>query len=152
MVFPSPDKAKVELAFTPQLTPLEMLEMGVFGGWYFEGNCSEYPKRWFSNARLSDHGFDVSLNYFSVAAGQTREVWQRKGWITPHDPLGWFQWYCRYALGRRIPDVDRFQIRRWKAFGPRHMGAIRANCECMDFDCRRRQRQALLQWAYDPIF
>ena len=54
-------------------------------------------------------------------------------------------------MGRRITDVDRFQISRWKAFGPRHMGAIRANCEEQDFDCRRRQRQALLQWAYDPL-
>jgi hypothetical protein len=138
--------------FSPQLTPQRMLEMGVFGGWYFEGDISEYPSGWFTGAQLSDNGFDVALNYFGVAAGQSREEWQRKGWITPHDPLGWFQWYCRYAMGRRIADVDRFQIRRWRAFGPRHMGAIRANCEDMQLDCRRRQRQALLQWAYDPIF
>lgn len=126
--------------------------MGVFGGWYFEGDIAEYPADWFAKAKLSQSGFNASLNYFGVAAGQSREVWQRKGWITPEDPLGWFQWYCRYAMGRRLPEVDHFQIRRWKAFGPRHIGAIRANCEEMNLDCRRRQRQALLQWAYNPIF
>jgi hypothetical protein len=138
--------------FKPQLTPRQMLEMGVFGGWYFEGDVSEYPAAWFHKARLSEDGFDVSLNYFGVTAGQSRAEWQRKGWITPEDPLGWFQWYCRYTMGRRIPDIDSFQIRRWKAFGPRHIGAIRAHCEPMNFGCRRRQRQALLQWAYDPVF
>lgn len=126
--------------------------MGVFGGWYFEGNIAEYPASWFRKARLSAAGFDVSLNYFGVTAGQSREEWQRKGWITSEDPLGWFQWYCRYSMGRRIDDVDRIQIGRWKAFGPRHKGAIRAHCEPMDLHCRRRQRQALLQWAFDPIF
>ena len=138
--------------FAPELTPKEMLEMGVFGGWYFEGDVSEYPGEWFAHARLSDHGFDASLNRFGVAAGQSREEWQRKGWITPEDPLGWFQWYCRYTMGRRIAEVDRFQIARWKAFGPRHIAQIRANCDPMDFQCRSRQRQALLQWAYDPRF
>lgn len=128
-----------------------MLEMGVFGGWYFEGDVSEYPAEWFADAKLSDDGFDESLNYFGVAAGQSRAEWERKGWITPEDPLGWFQWYCRYTMGRRLPEVDRIQIDRWRAFGPRHIGAIRKNCESQDLDCRRRQRQALLQWAYDPL-
>lgn len=138
-------------AFQPQLTPREMLELGVFGGWYFEGDIAEYPADWFANAKLSDDGFDVTLNCFGVASGQSRAEWQAKGWITPEDPLGWFQWYCRYTLGRRLPDVDRFQIGRWRAFGPRHIGAIRANCAPGDLACRPRQRQALLQWAYDPF-
>jgi hypothetical protein len=149
---PHGKNALTDTGFTPDLTPQQMLDMGVFGGWYFQGDISEYPAAWFTNAKLSSDGFDVSLNYFGVASGQSLAVWQSKGWITPQDPLGWFQWYCRYTLGRRIDDVDRFQIRRWKAFGPRHIGSIRANCEEMNFDCRRRQRQALLQWAYNPIF
>ena len=138
--------------FSPQLTPKDMLEKGVFGGWYFEGDHTEYPADWFEKAKLSANGFDVSLNCFGIASGLSRAEWQANGWITPEDPLGWFQWYCRYTMGRRLPEVDAFQIARWKAFGPRHLGGIRKNCEPYDFSCRRRQRQALLQWAYDPFF
>ena len=138
--------------FSPTLTPKEMLELGVFGGWYFEGRHDEYPKTWFAKAKTSSDGFDIALNCFGVAAGLSRAEWQARGWITRDDPLGWFQWYCRYTLGRRLPGVDDFQIARWRAFGPRHIGGIRKNCEPGDISCRRRQRQALLQWGYDPFF
>jgi hypothetical protein len=127
-----------------------MLALGVFGGWYFESDHGEFPAAWFKQARLSAHGFDVTKNCFGVRAGLTRQEWQDKGWITKEDPLGWFQWYCRFVMGRRLPGVDAFQIKRWKQFGPRHTAGIRKNCEPGDFTCRRRQRQALLQWAYDP--
>jgi hypothetical protein len=129
-----------------------MLAMGVFGGWYFEGKHDELPLGWLKSAQLSQGGFDQSLNYFRVASGQSRQHWTNHGWITPEDPLGWFQWYCRYTIGRRLPRVDAFQISRWQAFGPRHTGALKANCECGDIWCRPRQRQALLQWGYDPLF
>ena len=138
--------------FLPQLSPQAMLEAGVFGGWYFGDRHDEFPESWFKKARLSARGFDVSCNAFGVAAGLSRAEWQAKGWITPDDPLGWFQWYCRFTLGRRLPGVDAFQIARWRAFGPRHIGGIRKNCERHDLTCRPRQRQALLQWAYDPFF
>lgn len=128
-----------------------MLELGIFGGWYFKGDISEYPKEWFVSAKISRTGFDSTLNYFKVASGQAMSVWKEKGWITPEDPLGWFQWYCRYSLGRRISEVDEFQMKRWKAFGPRHIGGIKKNCELHDIWCRPKQRQALLQWAYDPF-
>ena len=141
----------VKKEFRPQLTPQEMLELGVFGGWYFKGDIREYPKAWFKKAKLSNDGFNEKLNYFEIRSGQTMSVWKKKGWITPEDPLGWFQWYCRYFLGRRIPGVDDFQIKRWKAFGPRHIGGITYNCEKGDMCCRPRQRQALLQWSYDPF-
>ncbi|MFL2697873.1 MAG: hypothetical protein ACJ0F4_01570 [Gammaproteobacteria bacterium] len=137
--------------FKPELTPKEMLELGVFGGWYFKGDIEEYPKDWFKKASLSDKGFDATLNYFEVKSGLTMEEWKKKGWVTKEDPLGWFQWYCRYSLGRRIERIDQLQIKRWKAFGPRHIGGIKANCEKGDVYCRPRQRQALLQWAYDPF-
>ena len=137
--------------FCPQLSPQEMLELGVFGGWYFKSVIDEYPKAWFKKAKISSDGFNEKLNCFEVRSGQSISVWKKKGWITPEDPLGWFQWYCRYFLGRRIPEVDAFQIKRWKAFGPRHIGGINSNCEKGDIFCRPRQRQALLQWSYDPF-
>ena len=133
--------------FAPDLTPKQMLHLGVFGGYYFEGQHDEFPTDWFDAPSVNQTGFDVKANYFRVAAGQTRDQWQAKGWITPEDPLGWFQWYCRYFMGRRSEDDER-QIQRWKAFR-RHIGAVRKNCERYDECCRPRQRQALLHWAYD---
>ena len=138
--------------FSPELSPKEMLELGVFGGWYFGNDIEEYPKSWFKKAKISKEGFDVKLNYFGVKSGQSRLEWKSKGWIFPEDPLGWFQWYCRYKTGRRAFEMDKIQIKRWKAFGDRHAPAVRKNCEEGDFSCRKRQRQALLQWAYDPFF
>ena len=149
----STDKKKSEYfykIFKPQLTPQKMLEMGVFGGSYFSGKIKEYPKSWFKNAKLSKT-FDVEKNRFKVKAGLSRKEWLDKGWIFREDPLGWFQWYCRYTMGRRITNIDNIQINRWKAFGPRHIGGIKANCEIGNIDCRPRQRQALLHWAYDPF-
>ena len=138
--------------FKPELTPKEMLEAGVFGGYYFKSDISEYPETWFKKAKISDDGFNVNLNFFNVKSGLTMDHWIRKGWIFPEDPLGWFQWYSRYSMGRRLPEIDKVQIMRWKAFGPRHKGAILKNCLKNDYSCRPRQRQGLLQWAYNPFF
>ncbi len=127
-----------------------MLEHGVFGGSYFENKeMKEFPKSWFKKAKLSKN-FNVELNRFKVRAGLTRQDWMKKGWIFKEDPLGWFQWYCRYSNGRRIKGVDEVQIQRWLNF-TRHVKAIAKNCEKNDLSCRRRQRQAILQWAYDPF-
>tara|TARA_B100001245_G_scaffold193201_1_gene151700 strand:- start:12220 stop:12717 length:498 start_codon:yes stop_codon:yes gene_type:complete len=133
-------------AFTPDLTPQQMLELGVFGGHYFQGEHDEFPASWFVNAKMSDT-HDPSLNYFGVDASQSRQEWQRKGWIHEQDPRGWFQWYCRYYLGRRSDDDTR-QMKRWKAMR-RHVGQIKAACSPGDESCRPAQRQALLHWAYD---
>ena len=135
--------------FKPQLTPKKMLELGVFGGAYFGLNIKEYPKSWFINAKISKN-FDVSLNRFKVKSGLSRKEWQEKGWIFKQDPLGWFQWYCRFSNGRRIPHIDKIQIKRWKNF-IRHVAAIKKNCESLDLNCRQKQRQAILQWAYNPF-
>ncbi len=135
--------------FKPELTPKQMLELGVFGGSYFGLKINEFPKSWFKNAKLSKD-FDVSLNRFKIKAGLSREHWIEKGWIFKEDPLGWFQWYCRFTMGRRLPNIDEIQIKRWKNF-TRHVKAIKKNCETGDLSCRRRQRQAILQWAYDPL-
>lgn len=135
--------------FKPELTPKEMLEIGVFSGVYFSDQPKELPKDWFEHARLSRDGQpDDSLNFFHIRASQPLEVWQKKGWIYPEDPRGWFQWYCRYYLGRRIDDEDQRQIKRWKAM-TRHIAQIQKGCQPGDLLCRPKQRQALLHWAYD---
>jgi hypothetical protein len=133
--------------FKPELTPLQMLRLGVFGGKYLTDCRKEFPASWFAKAKLSPERKNARLNFFGVNASQPLAVWRRSGWIRPQDPRGWFQWYCRYYTGRRGSD-DARQIRRWRAIA-RHAKAIRKNCEPRDLECRRRQRQALLHWAYD---
>lgn len=162
--------------FTPKLTPHEMLTLGVFGGNYFEGHYDEFPKEWLKGAKIMQPGlfgtgthslevelgehvnkkkdhvrfgrlYDESLNFFHVDASQSREEWQRKGWIHTDDPRGWFQWYCRYYLGRRHAD-DARQIDRWQKMS-RHVRWLQNACRRGDLHCRPRQRQALLHWAYD---
>jgi hypothetical protein len=134
--------------FSPQLTPREMLALGVFCGRYMTDCRAEFPAIWFERAKLSPSHRDCSLNYFGVDASQSLAVWRAKGWIHRDDPRGWFQWYCRYYMGRRIPDEDARQIKRWKAIR-RHIAQIKKHCEPGDPFCRPRQRQALLHWAYD---
>jgi hypothetical protein len=146
-VLSAPVGRNFDPGFEPEFTPAEMLRLGVFGGKYMTDCRKEFPASWFAKARLSPHR-DPELNFFGVDASQPLSAWQRKGWIHADDPRGWFQWYCRYYLGRRLPDEDRRQIKRWRAFR-RHMAQIRKHCEPGDPFCRPRQRQALLQWAYD---
>jgi hypothetical protein len=134
--------------FKPQLTPKEVLEIGVFGGKYMTDCTDEFPKSWFAKAKLCHEKHDKTLNYFGVNASQPLSVWRAKGWIYKDDPRGWFQWYCRYYMGRRIPEEDARQIKRWKAIA-RHIFQIKKNCRAGDEACRPRQRQALLHWAYD---
>ena len=138
--------------FKPDLTPAQMLKLGVFGGAYFIGTKSlmpdDLPKKWFIGAELSkDNKKHSELNFFGVSASQSLAEWKQKGWIHKQDPHGWFEWYCRYYLGRRSDD-DARQIKRWKAMS-RHVAQVRANCRAHDVYCRARQRQALLHWAYD---
>lgn len=136
--------------FKPELTPKEMLSLGVFGGRYMRDCVKEFPKDWFENAKLCPDGtpgHDPNLNYFKVDASSPLNTWKEKGWIHKDDPRGWFQWYARYYMGRRCDD-DQRQIKRWKAF-KRHIGQIKKNCREGDIFCHRKQRQALLHWAYD---
>ncbi|MBS3647885.1 hypothetical protein KEU06_04485 [Pseudaminobacter sp. 19-2017] len=135
--------------FRPAFTPAKMLSLGVFGGKYMTDCRGEFPAEWFADAKLSANR-DASLNFFGVDASQPLSVWRSKGWIHPDDPRGWFQWYCRYFMGRRLAGEDDRQIRRWKAI-ERHAAQVRGHCEAGDWNCRPRQRQALLQWAYDSL-
>jgi hypothetical protein len=134
--------------FRPELTPPEMLRLGVFGGKYLTDCRDEFPASWFARAKLSPERSDAKVNFFGVAASQPLSVWRSKGWIHPEDPRGWFQWYCRYYRGRRLPDEDTRQIKRWTAIR-RHVRQLQMNCEPGDLFCRKGQRQALLHWAYD---
>ena len=133
--------------FRPELTPKEMLALGVFGGKYMTDCRAEFPADWFRNAKLCHERHDPALNFFGLNASQPLATWRKKGWIYEEDPRGWFQWYCRYYLGRRCPDDER-QIRRWRAI-QRHVAQLRKACRRGDWTCRPRQRQALLHWAYD---
>lgn len=132
--------------FKPELTPKQMLELGVFGGKYMTDCNKEFPG-WLDNAKLSPDFHNSELNFFKVNASQPLFVWIKKGWIYKEDPRGWFQWYCRYFKGRRCQDDER-QIKRWKAI-QRHIAQIKKNCKRGDLSCRPRQRQAVLHWAYD---
>ena len=134
--------------FKPQLTPKEMLILGIFGGKYMTDCINEFPENWFRNAKLSPNIKNPNLNYFKVNASFSLSKWRSKGWLHQDDPRGWFQWYCRYYMGRRIDQEDLRQIKRWKAIN-RHVGAIKKNCVIGDLECRKKQRQALLHWAYD---
>ena len=136
-----------ESGFEPQLTPREMLALGVFGGKYMTDCRNEFPASWFRSAKLSPGHRDPSLNFFGVNASQPLAEWRKKKWVRQQDPRGWFQWYCRYYSGRRSEDDSR-QIRRWRQMA-RHVAQVRQGCISRDLDCRRRQRQALLHWAYD---
>lgn len=135
--------------FTPFFAPKKMLSLGVFEGRYMNDCTDEFPPDWFGEARIAARA-DPALNYFGVKSRQSLQVWREKGWIYGPDPRGWFQWYCRYYMGRRLDEIDQIQIKRWKGFA-RHAGQIRANCYPGDIFCRPRQRQALLQWSYDPF-
>lgn len=146
-VLSSPTGKGFHSDFHPDLTPQEMLALGIFGGKYMTDCRQEFPDEWYKDAKLCPERHDPSLNFFGVNASQPLEVWKKKGWIHPDDPRGWFQWYCRYYLGRRHED-DLRQIKRWKAIA-RHIIQLKKNCRTGDWSCRPRQRQAILHWAYD---
>ncbi|MGD9264196.1 MAG: hypothetical protein PVJ71_00305 [Lysobacterales bacterium] len=143
----APEGQDFDPEFKPDLTPAQMLQMGVFGGKYMTDCRAEFPAEWFEKAKLSPDCHDPQLNFFQVKASKPLSYWREKGWIHPDDPRGWFQWYCRYYSGRRHED-DARQIARWKAM-KRHITQLRRNCIKGDLLCRPRQRQALLHWAYD---
>lgn len=134
--------------FKPELTPKEMLNLGVFW-WKYMTDCrDEFPKDWFEWAKLSPEKKDPFLNFFGVDASLSLKIWKGKWRIYEDDPRWRFQRYCRYYMWRRIPKEDNRQIKRWKAM-KRHIWAVKKNCIKWDRTCRKKQKQALLHWAYD---
>ena len=147
--------------FKPMLTPKEMLHKGVFGGVYFNNYSfmHNFPNEWFEgiakNYYNSEH-YSIDVNYFKVKSGLSRKEWEQKGWIHEDDPRGWFEWYCKYFLGRRHEDDIR-QIKRWLAFcGPKgrwrriiysKINGIGCGIK-MSQNVSRRVQQSLLHWSY----
>lgn len=138
------------IEFEAELSPQILLELGIFGGKYFNDCIDEYPKEWFENAKLSGlkNPSDPKLNFFEVHCGMSLEYWRKKNWIREPDPRGWMEWYFRYYYGRRIPELDAWQIKRWKSIR-RHVSQIKKNCRFLDLECRKKQRQTLLHWSID---
>lgn len=146
----APEGKDFGFGFEPELTPKQMLELGVFEGHYLNDCQNEFPADWFCYANLSYDKPDIICNCFKIKSRLSLSEWKNKGWILEPDVRGWFQWYCRYYMGRRILGVDDIQIKRWKSF-KRHKVQLEKNCMPFDENCRMRQRQALLQWAYNPF-
>ncbi len=133
--------------FKPFYTPQQMLELGVFEGKYLNSCRDEYPVEWFVNAKLSDTP-NEKLNHFGLKSRLPTSWWHEKGLINPQDPRGWFEWYCRFWMGRRSDD-DARQIKRWKMIA-RHSAQVKKNGGG-DPSKRARQRQTLLQWSWNPF-
>lgn len=155
---------KIDPRMKGALSPLVMLKKGVFSGKYLNDCKSEFPKEWFAHAKLSINEKNNTKNLFKVESRLPLSKWRTNGWIYGDDNRGWFQWYCRYYIGRRdnqlikkgnklIP-LDELQIKRWLAF-KRHSAQLSINAKkenrIGDKTFRPVQRQALLQWAYDPF-
>ena len=138
--------------FNPAYAPGQMLKMGVFEGKYCNDQIFEFPKEWYSNInKFSPECADPSVNYFGVKSRQSLSIWRGKKWIPcavgDNDTRGWFEWYCRYWLGRREPAVDKIQIKRWQLFN-RHYAQYLKNTKGKEITKHSKRRQALLQWSY----
>ena len=116
--------------FLPNKSPEEMLREGCFGGSYFrplysrqldtvvEDDYKELPRSWYEGLDvttfLTSPQYDPEVSKYKVKCGQSIEEWEAAGWIShAHDIRGWFQWYCRFFMGRRCDDDER-QISRWR--------------------------------------
>lgn len=111
-----PENAAADLAgrFQPDYTPEQLENLGVYDALY----RGQGP-------RLASLG-----------------EWKPE-WVSEHDPKGWAQWYKRYASGRRIPEEDERQMKRWLNFKSRHGGPFAKKPT-------PRRGWALRNWGIDP--
>lgn len=134
--------------FKPRFTPMFMLEQGIFGGAYFgdalgQDRAALLPPYGGQDICTGNLRPKYKTNLFGVKSGLKRDWWLDKGLIYNIDPLGWFEWFCWYWLGRRMPSYDAWQVNRWAKFGPRHKAQlVRTGGD--------GYRQALFQWSHDP--
>lgn len=138
-----------DAAFAPSYTPEEMLKKGIFEGKYIN-NIQGLPSHWYKLNKVlgKDDEPDPSINAFGVKSRQSLSVWKENKWIKT-DKNGWFEWYCKYFLGRRLGDEDKWQINRWRSFVARHQGQIDKSADKNNLKKRTKQRQGLLQWGWD---
>lgn len=159
--------------FRPSLTPAEAIAKGIFGGCYFNRrggkagifgrevdiDYDEFPSSWFEGVDESyyrSRKYVIATNAYGVKSGFGQKEWEAKGWIHARDPRGWFQWYCRFFLGRRSAD-DARQIARWCACASSRgrwrnqlCGAVvKASKRWDDPSVSPVIRQTLLHWAYE---
>ena len=159
--------------FKPNLTPKQVLRMGSFGGTYFRDIHSSItgknykgktviknlPDDWFKgmdiDKKITSSKYDKNVNKYKVKCGSKLEAWEKSGWIVEQDPYGWFQWYCRFYMGRRTDDDER-QVKRWLAFaGPKGrfkknlINKIKDNnADIDDYTISPVIRQSLQHWGY----
>mmetsp|Transcript_3938 Transcript_3938/g.5447 ORF Transcript_3938/g.5447 Transcript_3938/m.5447 type:complete len:341 (-) Transcript_3938:40-1062(-) len=161
--------------FRPNLTPKEILQAGSFGGTYFRpiksgvtglSYCDvwkEFPADWFEGLNIkrqvTNSVYVVDVNKYKQHCGGDLHMWESSGWITEVDPYGWFQWYCRFYLGRRCSDDERQISRGLGVIGP--TGRWRRNLinKCIasgkkpeeslnDMKISPKVRQLLQHWGY----
>lgn len=136
--------------FAPSYTPKEMLDMGIMMDCYYFNATSGLPGSILNHPKVNRKGDtpDASKNYYGVKSRTSLKQWQRNGAIRT-DKAGWIEWYCKYYLGRRLGEEDEWQIGRWRSFVARHNAQVQAKCKKGDVKCNTKQRQGLLQWAWD---
>jgi len=168
------EKIDYHKLFKPNVSPKSVFRKGAFGGTYFRTIDSsvtgkthngrtairEYPEDWFKGLdiekKVISSKYDKKVNKYGVKCGSSLEDWENNDWIVKRDPYGWFQWYCRYSLGRRTSDDER-QIKRWLGlagpngrFRKRLMNMIKSKGkEYNDPSVSPVIRQVLLHWGYE---
>merc|ERR1711924_161410 len=147
--------------FTPNLSPAQVLRRGAFGGTYYRDIKSsvtgvhykgreviaEFPTEWFDGVdiatKVCSPTYRLAVNKYQASCGASLGQWESSGWIAAQDPYGWFQWYCRFFLGRRSSDDER-QIKRWlNGQGPRGRFWVRLTNERGN----KVLNQVALHWA-----
>lgn len=133
--------------FQPDLSPLAMAKLGVFGGSYFADDiddCAGIPSEILA---LQNHHKNKQRNAFGAHSGLSREDWDKRGWLTRDNPRGWYEWYCRFHEGQRFPE-DQEQIERWKDF--KNRWSPKSEQALKNMNPKAGTRQALLHWGIDP--
>ena len=152
--------------FGTNLTPIEVIKKGSFGGTFFRDIYSGVSHKFYRNSwkefkelknidcnYYSSDYHDASLDKYGVKCGTSLRFCENKGWINKIDPYEWFQWYFRYYLGRRSED-DKRQIKRWKEIVNRLKGILvkmikDADSKFDDYSISPKIRQILLHWGYE---